>query len=85
MITHSNDKFSKMNDLWKRGLNFTKNGSDSHIRSKADPTGMKSMLLAKVIKSKDEKATDELEMFGNDMVLVFASRRIYPEYVIRYR
>ena len=84
MITHSSGRYSKMSDLWKRGLNFTKNSSDSHIRSKIDKDGVRSMLLTKVIRSKDEKITDELEVFGNDMVIVFASRRIYPEYVIRY-
>lgn len=84
MITHSKDHSQDMIDLWKRGLNFTKNSEDSHIRTKIDKNGLRSMLLAKVIKNQEEKVTDELEQFGNDMVLVFASRRIYPEYVIRY-
>jgi len=40
-----------MIDLWKRGLNFTKNSEDSHIRTKIDKNGLRSMLLAKVIKN----------------------------------
>jgi hypothetical protein len=85
MISQNTREVQPLPELWKRGLNFTLHSADSDIRCTPDlKTGQKSMLLARVVKSENEEKSDEFEIFGKDMIIIYADRRIYPEYVIRY-
>ena len=44
------------------------------------------MLLAKIVTSDEtqEAVRQEVDKVGNDMIIVYTERRMYPEYVIRY-
>ena len=59
-------------DLWKRGLNFTDTAIDSDVRCSVDKNGLKTMLLARIVKSKKEKASHEFEKVGKDMMIIYA-------------
>ena len=59
--------------------------TDSDIRCVPEEgSGLKSQLLVRVVKRENEVNSDEFEIFGKDMIIIYTDRRIYPEYVIRY-